>query len=362
MTVTGRDIIEELVERMRTESEPLRYSALAHGVYRIFLHRDDYDRLAPARRSLVEEAGRALDEELDRLNAHRTPAADQWGKIVQAATRLMKPAEPPLRRPPAGWVIELYPDEDEELKPGHIRVTSELGQPPAQAILAGDPTHRVQPLGSSASTAPPAAAVRPTAAPTAAPPRAAPNTGVHDTGGHDIPAADPVTVSTVAPGAMPRPAPSPSAFPPAIPNAPPAADATRRTTATLDTSAPTARVSTAAAWGELTYRDSSGQEHNAPLVGDLIRVGRGGRGSQVDVTVQGPDDISRTHLQLRREASGSISVKDVSRFGTTIDNVRIPPSLDSSGRDLEQWIPVGARAQFGLAGVIVLHFKRVGTV
>ena len=147
MTVTGRDIIEELVERMRTESEPLRYTALAHGVYRVFLHREDYDRLSPARRSLVEEASRALDEELDRLNAHRAPAPDQWGKIVQAATRLVKPAEPPLRRPPAGWVIELYPDEDEELAPGHIRVTSELGQPPAQAILAGDPTHRVQPLG-----------------------------------------------------------------------------------------------------------------------------------------------------------------------------------------------------------------------
>ena len=80
MTVTGRDIIEELVERMRTESEPLRYTALAHGVYRVFLHREDYDRLSPARRSLVEEASRALDEELDQLNAHRTPATDQWGR------------------------------------------------------------------------------------------------------------------------------------------------------------------------------------------------------------------------------------------------------------------------------------------
>ena len=123
----------------------------------MFLPRD-YDRVSPARRA-GREAGRALDEELDRLNARRTPAEDQWGKIVQAATRLMKPAEPPLRRPPAGWVIELYPDEDEELLPGHIRITSELRQPPAQAILAGDPTHRVQPLGSS--VAPPPAPPRP---------------------------------------------------------------------------------------------------------------------------------------------------------------------------------------------------------
>ena len=343
MTVTGRDIIEELVERMRTESEPLRYTALAHGLYRVFLHRDDYDRLSPARRSLVEEASRALDEELDRLNAHRTPAPDQWGKIVQAATRLMKPAEPPLRRPPAGWVIELYPDEDEELAPGHIRVTSELGQPPAQAILAGDPTHRVQPLGTSAVQAGPGAGPRPGAA------SQNPIPAVH---------APPIAVQVpTAPAAAPPPPPIPSVAPPPPPPAP---DATRRTTAAIDTSAPTARVSTAAAWGELTYRDSSGQEHSAPLVGDLIRVGRGGRGAQIDVTVQGPDDISRTHLHLRREPSGSVSAKDVSRFGTTMDNVRIPPSLDGTGRDLEQWVPVGARAQFGLAGVIVLHFKRVG--
>jgi hypothetical protein len=332
MTVTGRDIIEEVVERMRTESEPLRYSALAHGVYRVFLHREDYDRVSPARRALVEEASRALDEELDRLNAHRTPAPDQWGKIVQAATRLMKPAEPPLRRPPAGWVVELYPDEDEELLPGHIRITSELGQPPAQAILAGDPTHRVQPLGASVSTPP-------------APPR-------------PEPAAQPAPQPAVQPTAKPaedRQNFTPVATPPPVP------DATRRTTATVDTSSPTARVSTAAAWGELTYRDSTGQEHNAPLVGDVIRIGRGGRGAQVDVTVEGPDDISRTHLHLRREPSGSVAVKDVSRFGTTMDNVRVPPSLDATGRDLEQWVPVGARAQFGLAGVIVLHFKRVGT-
>ncbi len=360
MTVTGRDIIEELVERMRTESEPLRYTALAHGVYRVFLHRDDYERLSPARRSLVEEAGRALDEELDRLNARRAPAPDQWGKIVQAATRLMKPAEPPLRRPPAGWVIELYPDEDEELAPGHIRVTSELGQPPAQAILGGDPTHRVQPLGSSAASSIPPAQPAP-------PPSVAAMPSSPISAGVALPVTAAVPAPVQSPTAVPPPptavAPPPAvmASPPPVPASVPAPDATRRTTAAIDTSAPTARDSTAAAWGELTYRDSIGQEHTAPLVGDLIRIGRGGRGAQIDVTVQGPDDISRTHLHLRREPSGSIAAKDVSRFGTTMDNVRIPPSLDGTGRDLDQWVPVGARAQFGLAGVIVLHFKRVGT-
>jgi FHA domain-containing protein len=329
MTVTGRDIIDELVERMRTESEPLRYSALAHGVYRVFLHREDFERLSPARRSLVEEASRALDEELDRLNTNRSPATDQWGRLVQAATRLVKPAEPPLRRPPAGWVVELYPDEDEELLPGHIRITSELGQPPAQAVLSGDPTHRVQPVGSTQAPAP-------TVAPTPA-------------------VAAPVVRAPVAPPPAVVP-PSPTSVRDSVPDA----HATHRTALPVESN-PTARVSTAAAWGELTYRDRTGQEHSTPLVAELIRVGRGGRGAAVDVAVEGPDDISRTHLHLRRESNGAIAVKDVSRFGTTMDNVRIPPSLDGSGRDLDQWVPVGARAQFGLAGVIVLHFKRMGT-
>ena len=113
----------------------------------MFLHREDFERLSPARRTLVEEASRALDEELERLNAGRTPAVDQLGRLLQAATRLVKPAEPPLRRPPAGWVIELYPDEDEELPPGHFRITSELGHASGTPGLGGDPTHRVQPLG-----------------------------------------------------------------------------------------------------------------------------------------------------------------------------------------------------------------------
>jgi pSer/pThr/pTyr-binding forkhead associated (FHA) protein len=333
MTVTGRDIIDELVDRMRSESEPLRYSALAHGVYRVFLHREDFERLSPARRSLVEEAGRALDEELDRLNAHRTPATDQWGRLVQAASRLVKPAEPPLRRPPAGWVIELYPDEDEELLPGHIRITSELGQPPAQAILAGDPTHRVQPVGIQPAVTP-AVAAPPAPAPTSQFPQ-------------ELRESLPKNLPKDLPKDLPKPTPDPQA--------------THRTAQPPEGGNPTARVSTAAAWGELTYRDRTGQEHSSPLVGELIRIGRGGRGAAVDVTVEGPDDISRTHLHLRRESNGAVAVKDVSRFGTTMDNVRIPPSLDGSGRDLDQWVPVGARAQFGLAGVIVLHFKRVGT-
>ena len=277
MPVTGRDIIEEVVQRMRVETEPLRYSALAHGVYRVFLHREDYDRLAPARRSIVEEASRALDEELERLNARRLPSTEQWTRLVKAATKLVRPVEPPVRRPPGGWVIELHPDEDEDLAPGHFRLTSELALPAAAPGLGGDPTHRVQPVN--------------------------------------------------------------------------AGDATRRTTPA------TSPRGGAAAWGELTYRDNLGREHTARLDRDEIRVGRGGRDALVDVTIEGPEDVSRVHAVLRRDQAGGVHLKDVSRFGTTLDNDWVPPSLDGAGRDADRWVPVRQHAQIGLAGVIVVHFR-----
>jgi FHA domain len=279
MTVTGRDIIEDLVSRMRSESEPLRYSSLAHGVYRVFLHRDDFERLAPARRSIVEEANRALDEELERLNVQRATAPQPLRRWLQTASRWIKPVEPPLRRPTAGWIVELFPDEDEELQPGHVRITSELMLPMPGSLLDGEPTRRVQPIG----------------------------------------------------------------------------DATRRTGASpmAGTGRP---VSPGGAWGELMYRDNLGREHRAPLDSDLIRVGRGGTDTDVDVMIQGPEDVSRVHLQIRRDSTGAVFLKDVSRFGTTLDNARVPPSLEANGTDTERWVSLPTRARIGLAGVVVLHY------
>jgi hypothetical protein len=284
MPVTGRDIIEELVDRMRTESEPLRYSSLAHGVYRVFLHRDDFERLVPARRTIVEEAGRALDEELERINARRATPTEPLRRLFHSATRLVRSVDPPLRRPAAGWIVELFPDEDDELEPGQFRLTSELMLPVHSSALDGDPTHRVRLVGAS--------------------------------------------------------------------------DATRRSD--LSSNVPDSGADTRrAAWGELAYRDNLGREHVARLETDLVRVGRGGTDTAVDVVIYGPEDVSRIHLHLKRDARGDVFLKDVSRFGTTLDNERVPPSLEANGSDSERWVPLRPRAQIGLAGVIVLHYRAI---
>ena len=90
-----------------------------------------------------------------------------------------------------------------------------------------------------------------------------------------------------------------------------------------------------------------------------MAIGRGGRGAVVDVAIEGPEDVSRVHLHLRRDPSGEVALKDVSRFGTTIDNERVPPSLEAAGTDADRWVPLRARTQIGLAGVIVLHFRTI---
>jgi hypothetical protein len=353
MTVTGRDIIDDLVIRMRTESEPLRYSSLAHGVYRVFLHRDDYDRLAPARRTIVEEATRALDEEIERINAHRSDAGEPVRRWLQAAARLVKPVDPPLRRPIGGWVIELFPDEDEELAPGCFRITSELMLPVTSGALGGDATHRVQPVGPVALPAPVAAPVAPPA-PEVAPVQASPVQA--SPAPASVVTSDPIGPSPVAASpALTSPVPI-ATVPPAARGAPPSADATRRTDPTA-----TART-TRAAWGELTYRDNLGREHTARLDADLVRVGRGGTDTVVDVVIQGPEDVSRVHLHLRRDRGGEVFLKDVSRFGTTLDNERVPPSLDGGGADADRWVSVRPRAQIGLAGVVVLHYRAIDAV
>lgn len=133
-----------------------------------------------------------------------------------------------------------------------------------------------------------------------------------------------------------------------------------RTPRSCTDSSPTART-VREPWGELTYRDNLGREHTAALDTEVVRVGRGGTDTTVDVLIQGPEDVSRVHLHLRRNAaSGEVFLKDVSRFGTTLDNERVPPSLESGG-DLDRWVPLSARAQIGLAGVIVLHFRTLAS-
>ncbi len=132
--ISARDVILEIVHNMREGIEPMLYSAIAPAVYQVFLHPDDFERLHLIAPRLVDEARRALDEEVESLNggSRLTPA---WLHRRIART-------PRVERPEDQWVIHLQADPDGELKPGHVAVTSELSLAPRQQF-DGTETRRV---------------------------------------------------------------------------------------------------------------------------------------------------------------------------------------------------------------------------
>jgi hypothetical protein len=132
--LSARDVILEIVNNMREGIEPLLYASLAPGIYQVFLHPDDYERLAPIAPRVVAEARRALDEEVQRLNG--------GDRLTPALVRRWLGRSPAIERPQDEWVIQLQPDPDGELKPGHLAVTSELSLPP-RPQLDGTETRRV---------------------------------------------------------------------------------------------------------------------------------------------------------------------------------------------------------------------------
>src|SRR5512132_2566852 len=65
---TAREIIQEIVRNMREGLEPLHYSTLAPAIYHVYLHPEDLERLRAIAPRIVDEAKRALDEEVGALN------------------------------------------------------------------------------------------------------------------------------------------------------------------------------------------------------------------------------------------------------------------------------------------------------
>ena len=73
-SVTGKRIILEIVREMREGLHPLLYSRVAPGLYCVYLHPEDFARLEGLVPRIRAEAGRALSDELSRLNASASTA------------------------------------------------------------------------------------------------------------------------------------------------------------------------------------------------------------------------------------------------------------------------------------------------
>jgi hypothetical protein len=138
---TGKDVIQAIVNNMQGSLEPLLYRTLAPSHFDVYLHEDDYERLAGVFPAIQEETRRALDEALSALNQPRRsllPGSKKAPHTYEAADK--------------AWSIKFHADADEDLAPGDVLVDSRLSLPSRQEYGIGAKTQRLVTLHSGGET------------------------------------------------------------------------------------------------------------------------------------------------------------------------------------------------------------------
>jgi hypothetical protein len=142
----ARDVINAVLENMRANLEPLKYSTLAPSRYVVYLHPAEYGRLEGILVILRQQTMRALSEEVAALN--RPPMLRQY------ARRLFRGREREARIENAAgdWTIEFFPNADGDMTEGDILVDSELLLPASPELGIGERTRLVTTLHSGQRT------------------------------------------------------------------------------------------------------------------------------------------------------------------------------------------------------------------
>lgn len=131
----ARDIIDAVVENMRSNLEELKYSTLAASRYTVYLHPGEYARLEGIVPILREQTVRALTEELDRLN--RGTRVRRW------INRSVGRHDPEVQNAASEWQVIFAADPDGDMAEGDMLVDSELVLPARPDLGIGTRTRRV---------------------------------------------------------------------------------------------------------------------------------------------------------------------------------------------------------------------------
>ena len=140
----ARDLIAAVLDNMRRNLEPLKYSTLAPSRYLVYVHPTEYARLEGIVPILQEQTIRALAEELDNLN-RRSPVRRYTERILGAGA-------PPVESAGGQWHVEFLPDPDGEVAEGDILIDSELLLPAGPELGAGERTRRITTIRSGERT------------------------------------------------------------------------------------------------------------------------------------------------------------------------------------------------------------------
>jgi pSer/pThr/pTyr-binding forkhead associated (FHA) protein len=131
----ARDLIDAVLENMRRNLEPLKYSTLAPSRYLVYLHPSEFARLEGILPLLRNETARALGEELERLNRR--------SRLARYREKILRPNRPAVQAVGGEWQVEFLPDPDGDLGDGDIVIDSELVLPAQPELGVGTRTRRI---------------------------------------------------------------------------------------------------------------------------------------------------------------------------------------------------------------------------
>lgn len=141
----ARDIIEAVVDNMRKNLEPLKYSTLAPSRYTVYLHANEFARLEGIIPLLQEQTTRALTDELQKLN--RRSRLEQW------ADRWRREPQAGIRSAADDWQVDFVADPDGDMNEGDLLIDSELILPASTELGIGERTRRITTVHTGSQTA-----------------------------------------------------------------------------------------------------------------------------------------------------------------------------------------------------------------
>ena len=171
----ARDIIDAVVENMRKNLEPLKYSTLAPSRYTVYLHPNEFARLEGIVPILRDQTVRALSDELIKLN--RRSQLQNWMNRFRAGG-------PEIRNAATEWQVDFLADPDGEMSEGDLLIDSELVLPAMPDLGVGERTRRITTVHAGQRTATREQTINRDVAP--APPRPRARIEYADDSGHHV--------------------------------------------------------------------------------------------------------------------------------------------------------------------------------
>jgi hypothetical protein len=123
--ISGRVIIEQLIRNMELGEFEMGFSILAPCIFSLYLHPDDYARLASVFDLIREDAKKALTGRLSQLNAKPL-----GGIVPRLGARRGAKDRKPYKIACKDFTFEFFPDSEGSVPVGDVEIHSELNETP----------------------------------------------------------------------------------------------------------------------------------------------------------------------------------------------------------------------------------------